>query len=269
MLGTPPPTPAGKSTKQRQRADAIANGVFFKLGSSTLFTSWQLRQWSLYEDGNLCYYTMEDQNPTLKGKYVVLAAEVQDGAPGNIVKAVKKDRTGAEVALALTLPSDGARVLNVVFDTAGNATKFLLAISDLPGSKSGNARAFSEGKGWSTPPAPTPVPAPAPAPTPALVSAPAPVHTPASFVAEKSSVAGAAAAAEPSPPYVESEETAIPTASLGRVASVLWVLFVVYVALRPSPILVFFFSIATGGLVLLLRWAGPATLASSKKVKSE
>ena len=257
MLGTPPPTPAGKSTKQRQRSDALASGIFVKLGSSTFITSWQQRQWSLYDDGTLCYYTLEDQNPTLKGKYVVLGAEVQDGAPGNIVKAIKKDRTGLEVALALTLPSDGGRVLNVVFDTADNATKLLLAISNLPGSKSGNARAFSEGKGWSTAPAPTPAPTPAPAPAPA--------PTPASVVDEKVPVpVVAAAASEPSP--VESEAVNA-TASLGRVASVLWVLFVVYVALRPSPMIVFFFSIATGALVLLLRWAGPASLAH--KVKSE
>lgn len=270
----------------------VAQGLFHKLGSNQIFaSSWKFRKWVVWSDATLCYYEIEKvstlQGSNLgifKGKVDVSDVEVSDGSDSNIVKAIKLPK-GTEVALVLITSQPERRVLELVFENSVDASNLLFALGSLAPNE--NVLAFSSSKGWISNIQPTPV---EPPDLPDSLPVFAPGDEDHLMRADRSD-----RLSEPTEKLMTSRDSIAPdclhptsdpntestsvnwTSSLGRVASICWFAFALIVSLFPTPMILFLFSVVTGGFVHLLRWGStnPSIVPPSRlpiiesKIKNE
>jgi len=224
----------------------VASGSFYKLGSSRLFgPSWKRRSWLLGQDGQLSY---SEPTGALKGSVDVRGVQVRERRLADAAEAVKHV---ANVALALTLVwPEGNKELELVFESVEDASTLILGLATLQntcGTASASAKAFASSKGLQV--APEGRSRPAATETAATATA-----APASSATSPGTGASAGKGDENCLDAGMAPKQVNSTSSLGRVASLCWVGLCVYSAVRPTPMILFLFSIFTGFLVEVLRW---------------
>lgn len=234
----------------------ITSGTFHKLGSRDfLGASWKRRSFVLTDDGILTYYET-GPNGARKGSVDVKGVVVERHKAS--WAALGRHSTGLEVGLVLSRHADpGCKVLELVMDDEDAASNLIHGLSTSIRSK-GVVSGLS----------------PLVAPTSQLTRGATSARDHAGLLDPEETLQRKAALPVTSVNKVPEERT-FPrfnvTSSLGKVASFCWALLCVVVALYPSPMLIFLFSLLTGCLVQLLRWGseGSGSLQLGGKSKLE
>lgn len=236
----------------------VACGTFHKLGSlDFLGASWKTRRFVLTDDGILAYYET-GPNGARKGSVDVKGVVVERHKAS--WAALGLHSTGLEVGLILSRHADpGCKVLELVMDDEDAASNLIHGLSSI--------RSKGVVSGLS----------PLVAPTSQLTRGVIPqiatsARDHAGLLDQEETLQRKAALPVTTVNKVPEERTSQSinvTSSLGKVASFCWALLCVVVALYPSPMLIFLFSLLTGCLVQLLRWGSEGSLQLGGKSKLE